>query len=215
MNSPCRRRAALLIGPTGSGKTPLGNCLASKGLWGRRCFHFDFGAELRRINAGGSEHDLSRSELDVVRNSLETGSVLEPHDYGIAGKLIARFIEINSISPADRVLLNGFPRDARQARFTSEFLELNALIRLTASPEVARERIRLNSGGDRTGRSDDTAELVERKLRDYRKQAERMIHFFEVKGSSVYSISVEVNSKPEEMVRELEKQADRRPVEED
>ncbi|MCX7427258.1 MAG: hypothetical protein NTW96_16720 [Planctomycetia bacterium] len=44
-----RNDAMLLLGPTGSGKTPLGDLLERRGLGGRRCVHFDFGAHLRRI----------------------------------------------------------------------------------------------------------------------------------------------------------------------
>lgn len=45
--------AVVLLGPTGSGKTPLGELMARQGLWGRRCVHFDFGALLRQIAAQG------------------------------------------------------------------------------------------------------------------------------------------------------------------
>jgi len=39
----------VLLGPTGSGKTPLGCLMGQQGLWSRWCVHFDFGAQLRRI----------------------------------------------------------------------------------------------------------------------------------------------------------------------
>jgi adenylate kinase family enzyme len=45
------REAILLLGPTGSGKTPLGQVLERRGLWGHRCSHFDFGDNLREIVA--------------------------------------------------------------------------------------------------------------------------------------------------------------------
>jgi adenylate kinase len=44
-----RYEGIVLLGPTGSGKTPLGQLMAERGIWGRRCVHFDFGALLRRI----------------------------------------------------------------------------------------------------------------------------------------------------------------------
>jgi adenylate kinase family enzyme len=44
-------KAILLLGPTGSGKTPLGQVLEERGLWGHTCMHFDFGANLREIVA--------------------------------------------------------------------------------------------------------------------------------------------------------------------
>ena len=46
---PSRRRAIVLLGPTGSGKTPLGDLIERCGLWGAPCLHFDFGACLRSI----------------------------------------------------------------------------------------------------------------------------------------------------------------------
>ncbi len=207
MNTAHRPRAALLAGPTGAGKTPLGIYLASNGLWGSRCFHFDFGAELRRIDAGKAEHDLSRSELDVIRKSLATGSVLKQCDYSIAENLIRRFVAAHSSDQADWILLNGFPRNANQAACVSEFLNLSALIMLTAEAEVARTRIMLNSGGDRAGRPDDTAELVERKLEDCKEQCESLIHFFEAGSAPIYHVPVSINTRPEEIGEKLEKQA--------
>ncbi len=44
----------LLLGPTGAGKSPLGNQMEQNGIRGKRCFHFDFGHELRSI----AEHNL-------------------------------------------------------------------------------------------------------------------------------------------------------------
>ena len=45
-------KAILLLGPTGSGKSPLGDELEANGLNGRRCLHFDFGRRLRRAAEG-------------------------------------------------------------------------------------------------------------------------------------------------------------------
>ena len=44
-------KAVLLVGPTGCGKSPLGQLLERLGLKGMRCLHFDFGKRLRKINA--------------------------------------------------------------------------------------------------------------------------------------------------------------------
>ena len=46
-----KEKAILLVGPTGIGKTPLGDLMEKKGLRGCRCFHFDFGANLRVLAA--------------------------------------------------------------------------------------------------------------------------------------------------------------------
>lgn len=42
-----RYAAMVLLGPTGSGKTPLGHVFAARGFLNRRCAHFDFGENLR------------------------------------------------------------------------------------------------------------------------------------------------------------------------
>ena len=47
-----RQPGILLLGPTGSGKTPLGDRLQIRDLWGRRCHHFDFGVRLRDVAYG-------------------------------------------------------------------------------------------------------------------------------------------------------------------
>ena len=45
--------AVLILGSTGSGKTPLGEYIEQNGLNGIKCHHFDFGACLRRISGFG------------------------------------------------------------------------------------------------------------------------------------------------------------------
>ena len=68
----------LLMGPTGSGKTPLGEEIERRGLDGRRCVHFDFGANLRAVAADpGSWDMLTAEELESVRTSLATGALFE------------------------------------------------------------------------------------------------------------------------------------------
>jgi hypothetical protein len=42
-----KNKAILPLGPTGSGKTPLGDYLEERGLFGRRCVHFDFGEKFK------------------------------------------------------------------------------------------------------------------------------------------------------------------------
>ncbi|MGB2821725.1 MAG: hypothetical protein WBF17_12140, partial [Phycisphaerae bacterium] len=73
-----RPRAILLIGPTGSGKTPLGELLERRGLWARRCRHFDFGRRMRRIAAADPPPEwLDPAEVEVLRAVLATGALRE------------------------------------------------------------------------------------------------------------------------------------------
>ena len=70
---PCR--GLLLVGPTGAGKTPLGDCIESRGLWNRRWVHFDFAANLREAVAQNRPDGfLSLDDLSFLRRVLETGA---------------------------------------------------------------------------------------------------------------------------------------------
>ena len=70
--SEIRPRALLLLGPTGSSKTPLGQLIEQRGLWQTRCLHFDFGANLRQIVAQDRPDELiGRNDLDFLADLLE------------------------------------------------------------------------------------------------------------------------------------------------
>jgi adenylate kinase len=79
-----KMRALLLLGPTGSGKSPLGDRLEARGLWSVRCAHFDFGANLRaeaadfgNIKAGDADPgEFTSAERAAILNSLATGALL-------------------------------------------------------------------------------------------------------------------------------------------
>ena len=80
-----------MVGPTGSGKTPLGQLLEKEGLWGRLCLHFDFGEALR-VSATQQTRQLTRSERDAVETSLRTGTFLENEHFSIAKKLLVNYL---------------------------------------------------------------------------------------------------------------------------
>src|SRR5512142_2945988 len=85
--------AILLIGPTGSGKSPLGDALASRGFLGRRSHHLDFGSELRSISAGIGAATYTRDEQDFILGVLEQGLLLENEHFVLAQKIIGLFLE--------------------------------------------------------------------------------------------------------------------------
>ncbi|MDK1032856.1 MAG: hypothetical protein QGD94_12675 [Planctomycetia bacterium] len=102
--------AILLVGPTGSGKTPLGELLEERGLWEKRCFHFDFGRALRTVVEGGSDNGtFSRDELDFLAGVLRSGALLEDEHFHIAEKLLTSFIAERRITGEDILVLNGLP----------------------------------------------------------------------------------------------------------
>ena len=89
-----RYSAVLLIGPTGAGKTPLGQLLEQRGLWGLPCLHFDFGRELRRA-AGEDSGLLSEAERELVGRALRTGALLEDEHFPLARKILRQFLTLH------------------------------------------------------------------------------------------------------------------------
>jgi adenylate kinase family enzyme len=206
MNSEPKVTAALVAGPTGSGKTPFGKYLEQKGIWGRCCRHFDFGAQLRGIEACRIDAGLTEKEVLAVKDSLEKGTVFEPENYGIAEKLLRHFMQESGFTPNCLLILNGFPRDSKQADFIARLIEIRSVVELATTAETARKRIRLNSGGDRSGRKDDDMALVSRKIRDYDQRSQRLIQHLSRQGADIYRIPVTVRSKPDDMAFQLERQ---------
>ena len=83
-----RHQAILLLGPTGSGKTPLGQLLERKGLGSQRCFHFDFGEELRAITRITRPNKLwPVAETGFIRKLLKEGGLLENEWFFLAEKI--------------------------------------------------------------------------------------------------------------------------------
>ena len=84
----------LLVGPTGSGKTPLGDRLEADSLTGNVCCHFDFGRELRTL-AGlkTPPASFSSDELTFIRQVLDAGRLLENEQFYLVEKIIASFMQ--------------------------------------------------------------------------------------------------------------------------
>jgi adenylate kinase family enzyme len=201
---PLCYRAALLLGPTGSGKTPLGDEIAARGLWGKRCLHFDFGDQLRRI-VERNEPDaiLSRDEIDFLRGVLDTGALLEDEHFPIAERIL-RALLVEKAADADTiVVLNGLPRHAGQAEAIERLLEVVLVVELTCTAETVAERIRTNVGGDRTGRVDDDLPAIAEKLRVYRQRTAPLVEYYRARGTRIEQITVSAASTPERLWREL------------
>jgi adenylate kinase len=201
--------AVLLLGPTGSGKTPLGEAAALSGLWGRRCFHFDFGENLRQAAAGSgpARFRLTNAHLAVIRRSLETGALLENSQFPIAARIFEGFLKASRARPEDLILLNGLPRHAGQAREMDRLVDLIAVIRLDASSEVIRERILRDTGGDRRGRGDDSLAEIGKKLDIYAKQTRPLVDLYRKRGAAVLTLGVGARTTAGTMRKRLERSA--------
>lgn len=198
-------RAILLLGPTGSGKTPLGELLQQRGLWGHGCQHFDFGANLREIVAQNRPDErISASDIQFLGNVLQSGALLEDEHFPLARRILDRFITARLLDRPDWLVLNGLPRHAGQAKALEDILRVEVVIRLDCAPEAVMDRIRRNSGGDRTDRTDDAPHDVARKLAIFSARTVPLMNYYQQLGARVEIIPVTPETGPEEIVRGLE-----------
>ncbi len=183
--------AVLLLGPTGAGKSPLGDALEFHGLFGRRCLHLDFGAELRSAVSGGKgSAAYSPDELDFIHGVLERGLLLENEHFPLAKKIITLFLEQKGFTQNDLLILNGIPRHLDQAKNIEEIARIHSLIVLDCGTDEVFCRLRNNAGKDRTERIDDGPKLVEKKLKIFRERTAPLVAYYQQQGSRICCIEV-------------------------
>jgi adenylate kinase family enzyme len=191
------RNAILLLGPTGSGKSPLGDLLSQQGFLSRTTHHLDFGHELRSaLHADTPNSPFSLDEINFIHHLLEHGLLLENTHFHLAEKLFRFFLSRQHFSSDDILILNGIPRHIDQANDMARLAFIHALVVLDCTPESIFLRLQKNTGGDRTGRRDDAKSLVERKLSLFKERTEPLIRHFHAQGSSVYRISIDETTTP-------------------
>ncbi len=182
--------AILLVGPTGSGKTPLGELLEREGLWGRRCRHFDFGEQMRSIVAAAHPPGhLSDDDVQFLREVLTTGALLEDEHFLIAERILRAFVG----EPPGRealVVLNGLPRHVGQAEGVERIVRVRAVVELACTPEAVLQRIRADMGGDRAGRSDDGEALVRKKLATFAERTGPLLAHYRARGVRIETLRV-------------------------
>lgn len=181
--------AMLLLGPTGSGKSPLGDHLGRAGIFSRTAVHLDFGAELRNI-AAKSPSSFSSSEREFIRGVLERGLLLENEHFVLAEKIISGVLERTGFDQNTILVLNGIPRHTGQARDMDRIASIHAVIALDCCSDDVFCRLRENIGGDRTERIDDHDLLIAEKLRTYRERTEPLIDHYVRSGCRVYRMDI-------------------------
>jgi adenylate kinase len=192
-----RSQAILLIGPTGTGKTPLGECMEERGIFGSRAVHFDFGEHLRRAAASPEDYPLlSSDDIGIVATSLETGALLTDEQFPIAKRLLRSFAEARRLAPTDWLVLNGLPRDVDQARKIDDIVEISTLVVLECDAGVVMERIATNAGGDRTHRVDDDVKAVENKLAIFEACTRPLVDYYMMKNIIIKRVAVSLESDP-------------------
>jgi len=200
-----RHCAILLLGPTGSGKTPLGELLERRGLWGHACHHFDFGANLREVVANNRpDEQISASDIAFLSNVLQSGALLEDEHFSLAVRILDCFVAARGVESPDWLVLNGLPRHVGQAKALEGILRVEAVVRLECTPEAVMERIRANSGGDRSGRPDDSPLDGARKLAIFSIRTAPLLNYYQELGVRVETTPVTPETGAEEIHRSLE-----------
>ena len=194
----------LLLGPTGVGKSPLGDAISQNSLFGRRCHHLDFGLELR---GAVSREDLSsaysRKELDFIHGVLERGLLLENEHFPLAEKIFGLFLERAGFTPRDLLILNGIPRHTGQSKDIARIARIHALIVLDCTADDVYRRIRNNVGGDRTERLDDDKQLIAKKLEIFRERTAPLVDYYSQRDCRIYRVNVSATTTTEQAHQSL------------
>jgi len=196
--------AILLVGPTGAGKTPLGEWLHAHGLWGRTVRHFDFGEQLRTIVAAEEPPPfLTPDECAYLDQVLNDGALLENEHFPIAKKILNAFICRGLPDKNTLIALNGLPRHVGQAEDVATLVEIRTVIALSCCEATAAERLRTNAGGDRTARTDDDADAVSRKLKIYAERTAPLLDYYRTRGIRILTVPVTPSTSPKDIVDQL------------
>jgi len=183
--------AILILGPTGSGKSPLGEIISLRGFIGRRSHHLDFGSELRSIVSGiGDSPSYTHKERHFLNGVLEGGLLLENEYFYLAKKIIHLFLDRSRYRFGDMLVLNGIPRHEGQAKDIDSIITVQSVVVLDCSVDSVFRRIKENTGGDRTGREDDERALIDKKLRIFHERTSPLIDHYMRAGRRIYHIEI-------------------------
>ena len=191
-------KAILLLGPTGAGKSPLGNQIEKNGIKGKKCYHFDFGHELRSIaERDHAPEGFGGKDFPFIRDVLEKGLLLDNEHFHIAEKIIHHFLRRNDFKEDTILILNGLPRHVGQAQDMSGIVSVRSLVVLECTSEEVHRRINRNAGGDRTDRSDDSIDMISRKLEIFEARTAPLIAYYSQRDADIVTIRSTETSTPE------------------
>jgi len=86
-----------------------------------------------------------------------------------------------------------------QAESMSSFVTIHRIIYLFCTPDVIFTRIQKNTGGDRTGRTDDSINEIKKKLELFRKRTLCLVDWYAKKNIPIIKIDMDSNTSPLEI----------------
>ena len=188
----------MLLGPTGTGKSPLGGQIEKNGIRGKRCFHFDFGHELRSLaERDSAPNGFREKELSFIRNVLEKGVLLENKHFPLAEKIVHHFLYRNEVSEEHMLILNGLPRHVDQAKNMNRIVAVQRLVVLQCEPGEIYKRIEKNTGRDRDGRTDDQFDMVRKKLETFNLRTAPLVKYYSAAGCKIITVNITATTTPQ------------------
>ena len=192
--------ALLLIGPTGSGKSPLGALLEKRMGW----VHFDFGHQLRLVARGEEIPGITESDRKYVKELLLSHLLIPNEKFVIVEKILKYFLERNVHAPG--IILNGLPRHLGQALDVSGILDVKRVAVLDCSLQDSVQRVALRTKGlssDHSGRTDDLPSAINEKFAIYTRESTPIIDHYQNTGAHVVRIAVETGTNEAQIATQI------------
>jgi adenylate kinase len=179
----------LLLGPQGAGKGTQGKLISAE--YGIP--HVATGDMLRAAMAAGTE--LGRQ----VKPIYDSGRLV-PDDLMIA--LIRE--RLGEEDAREGFVLDGFPRTMAQAEALEEMLreigrDLDVVFEFQLPDQVGRERMLKRAAEE--GRTDDTPEAIDERLRLYHEETEPLIEYYRSRG---HLVGIHADRPVQEVFREIQ-----------
>lgn len=103
----------------------------------------------------------------------------------------------------DLLVMNGLPRHIGQARALAPFLKFLAIVELQCGTDTIRERLQLNAGGDRAGRTDDDPGLTRKKQDVYTERTRPLLERYRKLGVPIIPVRVTAQTMPQDIIPNL------------
>lgn len=157
----------LFFGPPGSGKSVQGEALVERNGW-------------TWLSTGQMFRD---SEDPEVLDRLKSGELIDDE---LTNKVLAQ--ALNGVDTDNHVVLDGYPRNPAQAAWLEDHLPKHGReIRCIIVFETPREELVRRLSG--RGRTEDTPEVIEKRLNIYTRNTQPVLDYYRERGVQVKEVN--------------------------